>query len=75
MTWESRQRRVEDATESDLGNYLYDWDCGMRNAFNGTPYPTDYPRCKLSVSSYTLDGGHLCFNQFQKYCNDRGIYE
>ena len=40
------RKRLEAMDEQDLLDFYYDYDKGMANAFNGTPYPSDYPRFK-----------------------------
>lgn len=72
MTWEDRQRPMETATDRELYNCLFDWHCGMANAFSGSPYPSDFPMNKERWH-YTLKGKHLDFFSFQKACKERGV--
>lgn len=72
MAWEDRQRPIEEATDIELYRALYDWHCSMANAFNNSPYPSDYPLNKKRYH-YTLKGKHLCFYSFMKECNKRGV--
>ena len=74
MSWESRQRDVETATKEELANFLYDWDCGMCSAFNGSPYPPDYPRASRDVGGYRKGGKHLTFRGFKNYCESVGVF-
>ncbi|AUS01822.1 hypothetical protein NVP1293O_34 [Vibrio phage 1.293.O._10N.261.52.E1] len=72
MTWEEKQRPMEQATKRELYNALYDWHCSMENAFSGKPYPSDYPMNKEGYH-YTLKGKHLAFYSFLKACKDVGV--
>lgn len=64
---------VEKLTNADLSDALYDWNCMMAYGFNGTPYPKDFPRRESLVYSYQLNGKHLAYPEFKKYCTQRGI--
>lgn len=64
---------VENLSDKELSDALYDWSCAMAHGFNGTPYPMDFPRFRLDVSGYKLQGKHLAFFAFENYCKTRGI--
>lgn len=64
---------VENLSDKELSDALYDWSCAMAHGFNGTPYPMDFPRFRLDVRGYKLQGKHLVFFAFENYCKTRGI--
>ena len=58
---------VEDLTDAELLDALYDWRCMMAEAFNGTRLPSDFPRRSLKDGGYRLNGKHLAFYQMHDY--------
>lgn len=72
MKWKDRQRPIEHATKKEIADVYYDWDCAMYYAFNGRPYPKDYPRSKQSIS-FTYRGSHMAFNDLKNYIKKHKI--
>lgn len=68
-----RKHRVESVPKHVVSNFYYNWHCGMAMGFNGTPYPSDYPREVYDVGSLTYKGEHLSFQGLVNYCKLKGI--
>lgn len=68
-----RPHEIGSVPKFAIENFYYNWHCGMCMGFNGTPYPSDYPRETYDVGSLTLNGKHMSFSCLDKYCKERNI--
>jgi hypothetical protein len=64
----TRQNPFELTKESstDILDKFRDWDDGMKESFNGTPYPKEFPRSKHKGSVY-LNNKHMDFFSFKRW--------
>ena len=61
---------VDELTDKELSDALYDWNCAMCHSFNGTPYPADVPRFDPR-GAYKHKGQHLAFYALKEYAEKR----
>ena len=63
---------IEIATDEEIADTYYDWHCDMAHAFNGTPYPKDFPRDKSRRRFYEK-GMHMAFYNLSDYVKAKHI--
>lgn len=68
-----KHTNVEDLTDIELLDALYDWHCLMAESFNGTKLPSDFPRRIVKDGSYRLNGKHLSLHELEMYVKERGV--
>lgn len=62
---------VKSLSDAQLQDHLQDWFNSVCTHFNGSP---EKPRKSLLFGGMGKNGKHMCFSDFEKYCNSRGVY-